>query len=234
VFTRRVRGPFFALLTQATALVFSLMLIGNLPMTAGFNGLTDFAVVFGRNKYDPSTNLWLYRMAAALLIGVLGLTLIIVRTRYGRLLVAVRDGEERVRFLGYNPAVVKTVGFALSAGIAGAAGALAAPIIGIVAPNQFGVVPSILFVCWVAVGGRGTLWAAAVGALVVNWFGDAVSHARPDDWSYVEGLLFVVVLAFAPGGLYGMARAIGRRLTAVPHRGRVRAQPVAESTAVAP
>ena len=88
----------------------------------------------------------------------------LVRSRYGRLLVAVRDREDRVRFLGYDPAVAKTVAFVVAAGMAGAAGAVAAPVIGIVAPNQFAVLPSILMVCWVAVGGRGTLYGAVLGA----------------------------------------------------------------------
>lgn len=211
VFTRRVRGPYFAVLTQATALVFTLILIGNLPLTAGFNGLTDFTEVFGRNKYDSGTTLWLYRVAAVVLLAVLAAGLALVRSRYGRLLTAVRDGEERVRFLGYNPAVVKAIAFGVSAGIAGIAGAVAAPIIGIVAPNQFGIVPSILVVCWVAVGGRGTLWGAVLGALVVNWLRDTVSSARPDDWQYVQGGLFIVVLAVAPGGLVGIVRSVRDR-----------------------
>lgn len=220
VFTRRVRGPFFALLTQATALIFTLILIGNLPLTAGFNGLTDFTTIFGRNKYEPATNLWVYRLAAVAMLAILALALVMVRSRFGRLLVAVRDSEERVRFLGYDPALIKAVGFAVSAGIAGIAGAIAAPIIGIVAPNQFGILPSILFVCWVAVGGRGTLWGAVIGALVVNWARTTVSSARPDDWSYLQGGLFVVVLAFAPGGIVGIAKAARQRVAALRRRDR--------------
>jgi urea transport system permease protein len=212
VFTRRVRGPFFALLTQATALVFTLILIGNLPLTAGFNGLTGFTKIFGRSKYEANTNLWLYRITAVVLLVVLAIALKVVRSRYGRLLVATRDSEARVRFLGYNPALVKTVAFSISAAIAGIAGALAAPVIGIVSPNQFGIVPSILFVCWVAVGGRGTLWGAAIGALVVNWMRVSVSAARPDDWSYLQGALFVFVLAIAPGGLIGIGRMAWPRI----------------------
>ena len=166
---------------------------------------------------------------------MLGLSLILVRSRFGRLLVAVRDGEERVRFLGYNPALVKTVGFAISAGIAGIAGAIAAPIIGIVAPNQFGIVPSILFVCWVAVGGRGTLWGAVIGALFVNWARVTVSSARPDDWQYVQGALFVVVLAFAPGGIVGIGSAALRRLRSpAPSTADRRRQVPVESTAQTP
>jgi len=208
VFRRRVRGPYFALLTQATALVFSLILIGNLPLTAGFNGLTGFNQIFGRSKYEADTNEWLYHISAIGLMVVVGVALWIVHSRYGKLLVATRDSEDRVRFLGYDPALVKTVAFAISAGMAGLAGAFAAPVIGIVAPNQFTVLPSILMVCWVAVGGRGTLWGAVVGALLINWGGTRVSEARPDDWTYIQGLVFVVVLAWAPGGLMGLGRSV--------------------------
>jgi urea transport system permease protein len=126
----------------------------------------------------------------------------------GRLLVATKDSEDRVRFLGYDPALVKTVAFAVAAGISGAAGALSAPIIGIVAPNQFAVLPSILIVCWVAVGGRGTLFGAALGALLVNWGQTRFSESRPDDWLYLQGLLFIVVVGFVPRGIMGIPAAL--------------------------
>jgi len=219
VFRRRVRGPFFALLMQATTLVFTLILIGNLPYTAGFNGL-EVRRLFDRSVREPDVRLWLYRAAAILMLVVLAAVLALVRTRFGRLLVAIRDGEERVRFLGYNPATVKTIVFTISAAVAGAAGMIAAPILGIVVPSAFGIVPSILLVCWVAIGGRGTLWGAAIGALVVNWFGDRVSASRPDDWQYVQGALFVVVLAFAPGGLFGIVRTLSGRLHDLPQHVR--------------
>ncbi|MFP5375333.1 MAG: urea ABC transporter permease subunit UrtC [Acidimicrobiia bacterium] len=220
VFKRRIRGPFFALLTQATAVIFALVLIGNLPLTAGFNGLTGFTTVFGRNRYDPATTTWLFQIAAAGLLAVLAVAMKVVGSRYGKLLQATRDSEDRVRFLGYDPALVKTFAFAVAAGMAGLAGAVAAPVFGIVSPGQFDAVPSILMVCWVAVGGRGTLWGAVLGALVVNWTRVEVSTARPDDWQYLQGLLFVAVLAFAPGGLAGVARSAWARAAAVPRRRR--------------
>ena len=207
VFKRRIRGPFFAILTQATAVIFALVLIGNLKLTAGFNGLTGFTKIFGRNKYEPGTNRWLYNVAAIGLLVVLAVAMKLVRSRYGKLLQATRDSEDRVRFLGYDPALVKTVAFMVAAGMAGLAGAIAAPVFGIVSPGQFDAVPSILMVCWVAVGGRGTLWGAVVGALVVNWTRVTVSEARPDDWQYIQGLLFVVVLGFMPGGFAGLLRS---------------------------
>ncbi len=206
VFKRRIRGPFFAILTQATAVIFALLLIGNLKLTAGFNGLTGFTKIFGRNKYDGDTNRWLYTVAAVGLLVVLALAMKIVRSRYGKLLQATRDSEDRVRFLGYDPAIVKTIGFVVAAGMAGFAGAIAAPVFGIVSPGQFDYLPSILMICWVAVGGRGVLWGAVLGALLVNWARVTVGAARPDDWLYMQALLFIVVLAFFPGGLAGLLR----------------------------
>jgi urea transport system permease protein len=208
VFKRRVRGPYFAILTQASTVVFWLLLVGQLQLTAGTNGLTNFSTIFGRNRYDPSTPQFVYSLAAGALVVIVGLGILLVRSRFGRLLVATRDAEDRVRFLGYDPALVKTVGFAIAAAMAGIAGALSAPIIGIVAPNQFAALPSILMVCWVAVGGRGTIWGAVLGALLVGWGRTTFSETWPEQWTYVQGLLFVVVVAFIPGGIAGLTRLV--------------------------
>jgi urea transport system permease protein len=211
VFSRRIRGPFFALLTQATALIFALLMVDQLPWTAGTNGLTSFNTVFGRNKYAPDTPDFLYWLTAGGLLVAVLIAWQLVHSRFGRLLLAVRDSEDRVRFLGYNPALVKTVAFAVSAGMAGLAGALAAPVIGIVAPNMFTVLPSILMVCWVAVGGRGTLWGAIGGAILVSWTKTTVSESWPEQWLYVQGLLFIVVVGFLPAGLAGALRTLWAR-----------------------
>lgn len=211
VFKRRIRGPFFAILTQASAIVFWLLLVGQLQLTAGTNGLTNFSTVFGRNKYDPGTPSFLYTITAVALLAVVLVGLQVVRSRFGRLLVATRDAEDRVRFLGYDPAVVKTIAFCISAGMAGLAGALSAPIIGIVAPNQFTALPSILMVCWVAVGGRATLWGAVLGAIAVNFGKTRFSEAFPDSWTYVQGALFIVVVGFVPGGIAGLVSMITKR-----------------------
>jgi urea transport system permease protein len=225
VFHRRIRGPYFALLTQAAALIFWLLLVGQLKLTAGTNGLTNFSTIFGRSKYSPETNRFLYFAAAVVLLVVLAVGRQLVRSRFGKLLMASRDGEDRVRFLGYDPALVKTVAFAVAAGMAGLAGALSAPIIGIVAPNQFTVLPSILMVTWVAIGGRGTLWGAVLGALLVSWGKTTFSESRPDDWLYLQGLLFVVVVAYAPGGVLGVLRSAGARVA------RLRRSPAIEEVA---
>ncbi|MGH9177647.1 MAG: urea ABC transporter permease subunit UrtC [Acidimicrobiales bacterium] len=229
VFNRRIRGPFFAILTQATALIFWLLLVGQLKLTSGTNGLTNFSTIFGRSKYQPSTNDFLYWLAAGGLLATMLIGFQLVRSRFGRLLVATRDGEDRVRFLGYDPAVVKTAAFVAAAGMAGLAGALAAPIIGIVAPNQFAVVPSILMVTWVAIGGRGTLVGAVIGALMVSWGKTTFSEWRPEDWLYLQGALFIVVVAYAPGGVVGVLRSIGRVVTGPFRRGGA-ASPAAAAT----
>jgi urea transport system permease protein len=211
VFRRRIRGPYFAILSQAAALIFWLILVGQLKITAGTNGLTNFVTVFGRSRYEPGTSRYLYVLAAVGLLAMALLARQLVRSRYGRLLVATRDSEDRVRFLGYDPATVKTVAFVVAAGMAGLAGALSAPIIGIVAPNQFAVLPSILMITWVAIGGRGTLVGAVLGALLVGRAETGFSESRPDDWIYLQGFLFVVVIAYVPGGLMGLLRS-GRDL----------------------
>lgn len=214
VFRRRIRGPYFALLTQAATLVFWLLLVGQLKLTAGTNGLTNFTTIFGRSKYQPATNKFLYYLAAAGLVVCVVVARQLVNSRFGRLLMAVRDGEDRVRFLGYDPAVVKTAAFAVAAGMAGLAGALSAPVIGIVAPNQFAVLPSILMIVWVAVGGRGTIYGPLAGALAVSWLRTKVSESRPEDWEYFQGALFVIVVALVPGGLAGLLVSARNRLGA--------------------
>lgn len=216
VFRRRIRGPYFALLTQATALVFWLLLVGQLQLTAGTNGLTNFSEVFGRNKYDPGTSGFLYYLAAGGLVVTVLVVRQLVHSRYGRLLIATRDAENRVRFLGYDPARAKTAAFVVAAGAAGLAGAFAAPIIGIVAPDQFSILPSILMIGWVAVGGRASIYGPLAGALLVGFLRTRVSETRPDDWQYFQGLLFVLVVAFIPGGLAGLVRSVRSRFAPSP------------------
>jgi len=228
VFRQRVRGAYFAILSQALAAAFVIVLVGNQGLTGGTNGLTNFQVFFGLSLADPAARRTLYVIVAAIVLGLYLLTRQLVRSRYGKLLVAVRDGEDRVRFLGYDPARVKLVAYVAAAGMAGIAGALFVPVVGIISPALLGVVPSIEMVIWVALGGRGTLAWAAAGALIVNWARTGVSEQWPSGWLYVQGLLFVVVIAFAPRGLAGLFR--GLRLPSWPQRGP-RPVPVGEEPA---
>ena len=209
VFRQRVRGAYFAILTQALAVAFVTLLVGQQGLTGGTNGLTNIRELLGLNLRDSGDRYVLYLVVVACLGTVFLIARQLVRSRFGKLLVAVRDGEDRVRFLGYDPAKVKTSAFAISAGMAGLAGALFVPVVGIISPALLGVVPSIEMVIWVAVGGRATIYGAALGAVVVNWAKTNLSERYPSGWLYFQGALFVIVMMFAPKGIAGLRSTVG-------------------------
>ncbi|MET7669672.1 urea ABC transporter permease subunit UrtC [Micromonospora luteifusca] len=211
VFRRRVRGAYFAILSQALAAALVILLIGQQGTTGGTNGLTDIKGFFGYDLDDPVNQRMVYFIIAGTLLVLLALTRQLIRSRYGELLTAVRDGEERVRFLGYDPASVKLVAYVVAAGMAGLAGALFVPAVGIISPALIGIVPSIEFVIGVAVGGRATLLGPVLGAVAVAWARTTLSERFPGTWTYLQGLLFVVVVAFLPGGLASLWALARRR-----------------------
>jgi urea transport system permease protein len=204
VFRRRVRGAYFAILSQALAAAFVILIVGQQGLTGGTNGMTNFSGFFGVDLTEASSTNTLYTFAVIALGVVYIIARQLVRSRFGRLLIASRDQEERVRFLGYDPATIKTIAYTVAAGMAGLAGALFVPIVGIISPALMGIVPSIEMVIWVAIGGRATLWGAVLGALLVNWAKSGLSERFPSFWTYFLGLLFIVVIAFAPQGLAGI------------------------------
>ena len=201
VFRSRVRGGYFAILTQALAAIFAILLVSQQGLTGGTNGLTNLSTVLGQDINAPATQRVIYLVTAAALMGSYLLTRALVRSRFGSLLVAVRDGEDRVRFLGYDPALVKTIAFALSGALAGLAGALFVPAVGIVAPGMLGIVPSIEMAIWVAIGGRGTLVGAVAGAVLFSAAKTVFSESLPSAWLYLQGALLVTVIVAAPRGL---------------------------------
>ncbi|MEV4287570.1 urea ABC transporter permease subunit UrtC [Nonomuraea bangladeshensis] len=214
VFRQRVRGAYFAILTQALAAALVILLVGQQGLTGGTNGMTNFFELFGQDLAEDSTQRGLYLVTAGVL-GVLYLaTRQLVNSRFGRLLVAVRDGEDRVRFLGYDPALVKTVTFAISAGMAGLAGALFVPVVGIISPALLGVVPSLELVVAVAVGGRHALAGAVLGAVVMGYAKTAFSEQFADGWLYLQGALFILVMTLAPKGIAGLLGRVRRARTA--------------------
>jgi urea transport system permease protein len=215
VFRQRVRGAYFAVLSQALAAAFVILLVGQQGLTGGTNGLTNFQTFFGLDLYDDADRRILYLIVAV----VLGLSYLgvrqLVRSRYGQLLVAIRDGEDRVRFLGYDPAVVKTIAFAVSAGLAGIAGALFVPVVGLLTPTNLGIIASLELLIGVAVGGRYSLAGAVGGALLFHYAKTVFSESWPDSWLYVQGALFVAVMLWAPRGLAGL---VGQARDAIAHR----------------
>ena len=216
VLKRGVRGAYFAILTQAMAVAFATLLIATIKQTGGFNGLNTFTKFFGQNLYDPAVKKNVYMIAASLLIVCLLVVWQLYRSRYGELLVATRDAEARIRFLGYDPANIKTVAYVVAAVMAGIGGALFVPIVGIVSPANVGVVPSIAFLIGVAIGGRSTLFGPALGAIAVAWAQTTLSESFPSFWTYFQGALFVVVVAFLPGGLASAGKLLRRRPAAAP------------------
>lgn len=211
IFRQRIRGAYFAILTQALAAAFVILLIGQQGYTAGTNGLTNMTVMFGYDLTDPLNQRALYLVVAVVLGGAYLLARQLVASRYGRLLIAVRDGEDRVRFLGYSPTTVKVLAFTVSAGMAGLAGALFVPVVGIMSPALLGIVPSLELLIGVAVGGRATLVGAVMGTVLVNYAKTGLSEQFPSGWLYLQGALFIAVVAFAPRGLAGLWEAVRSR-----------------------
>lgn len=203
VFKRRVRGAYFAILSQALAAALAILLTGQQAI-GGFTGLSDFRSFFGFRLSDPANRQMLFFIAAGTLLVVVALIRQLNRSRYGELLVAVRDAEERVRFLGYDPANIKIVAYVVAAFLAGIAGALFTPIVGIISPADIGVIPSIAFLIGVAIGGRTTLLGPILGAIGVAWAQTSLSEQFPSGWTYMQGILFIVVVGFIPAGLAGL------------------------------
>lgn len=203
VFKRRVKGTYFAILSQALAAALAILLTGQQKI-GGFTGLSDFRAFFGFKLSDPANRQMLFFIAAGTLLLVVAAVRQLMHSRYGELLVAVRDQEERVRFLGYDPANIKIVAYVVAAFFAGIAGALFTPIVGIISPADIGVVPSIAFIIGVAIGGRTTLLGPVLGAIGVAWAQTALSEEFPSSWTYLQGVLFIVVVGFIPAGLAGV------------------------------
>ena len=211
-FRSRIRGVYFSIITQALALSTWLMFNRNSLNLGGTNGLSGFKTVFGFPLTDPRTQRGLYVATVLCLFGAYLLCRWITRSPAGKVLVAIRDSETRVLFSGYSPAGFKLFVFVVSAILAGVAGALYVPQVGIITPAKVGVLPSIEMIIWVAAGGRGTLTGAVIGAFGVNWLQSKLTTSYPDFWLFVLGGLFVGVVLFFPDGAVGGAQALARRL----------------------
>jgi urea transport system permease protein len=206
VFRRRVGGVYFALITQALALAFSTLLISQQAYTGGFNGLTDYSTLFGIDITTEGAARYIYWITLLFVVAVYFFLRWLLSSRYGVMLRATRDGENRVRFLGHDPVPYKVVAFGIAGTLAGIGGALFTLHSGVVSPALVGVVPSIEMVVWVAVGGRNILWGAIAGTLLVNFAKDQISSAFPSLWLYGLGALFILAVSFLPAGIAGLFR----------------------------
>jgi urea transport system permease protein len=209
-FKSRVTGVYLSIITQAMTYALMLAFFRNDMGFGGNNGLTDFKEILGFSIQAGSTRTGLFvASAAALALGFV-ICRAVVASRVGKVLAAIRDAESRTRFLGYKVEAYKLFTFTLSACLAGVAGALYVPQVGIINPSEFAPANSIEMVIWVAIGGRGTLIGPVIGAVVVNYAKTWFTGALPEIWLFALGGLFIAVTLFMPKGLAGLARQSGQ------------------------
>ena len=204
VFRNRINGVYFSILTQASLLVFFNFFNGQQKLINGTNGLkTDVTKLFGEMVGSELIQRYFFWITAFLVITAWFFSKWLIKGRFGNILIGIRDDEPRVRFTGYNPVLFKTIIFSIAGALAGISGALYTVQSGIVSP-QFMTVPfSIEMVIWVAVGGRGTLLGAILGAVFINYAKSLVSEALPASWMFIQGGLFILVVTTLPQGILG-------------------------------
>jgi urea transport system permease protein len=203
-FRSRVTGVYLSIITQAMTFALLLAFFRNDMGFGGNNGLTDFKDILGFSVQAPLTRATLFALSALALVTCFVIARRIVSSKFGRILVGVRDAESRTRFLGYRVEHYKLFVFTVSAMMAGLAGALYVPQVGIINPSEFSPENSIEAVIWTAFGGRGTLWGAALGAIVINAAKSWFTGVMPDAWLFMLGGLFIFVTLFMPKGLAGL------------------------------
>ena len=213
-FVSRVRGVYFSILTQALTVAAMMFFSKNEMKLCGTNGLTHFKTIAGYDLSEPNVKIGLYVVTLLCLLGSFYLCTLLTGSRFGRVLLAVRDSETALRFAGYKPYAYKTAIFIFAGMLAGLAGLLYTPQANIMTPSYMEARWSILMVIWVAVGGRGTLTGAVVGALVINLLYSVMTSQwslgafiwKPSYWPFVLGLLFIVVVLALPNGIVGLWR----------------------------
>ncbi len=209
VFRNRIRGVYFSILTQAATIVFFNFFNGQQKLFNGTNGLTNYKTLLGATVNTPQTQFVFYTLTVLFLVASYALCRSLTEGRFGNLLIAIRDDESRVRFTGYNPTGYKVFVFAISAALAGLAGAMFTLQSGIISPKAMDIAFSIEMVIWVAVGGRATLVGAILGALLVNFGKSLLSEKFPEIWLFFQGGLFLIVVTVLPDGVVGWMRSQG-------------------------
>lgn len=211
MFKRRVGDVYFSIVTQAIAAILTILIIGQQGLTGGVNGITDLKTLMGWDIRGDEAKVTLYFVCAVLLLCCILLGRFILTSKLGRLLMAMRDKEERVRFSGYDVASFKIFVFCVAAAFSGIGGALFTLQVGFMSPSFVGIVPSIEMVIFAAVGGRMSLLGAVYGALLVNYGKTVFSESFPELWLYFMGGLFIVVVMYFPNGLAGLYQSHGRK-----------------------
>jgi urea transport system permease protein len=212
MFKRRVGGVYFAIITQAIAVILTILIVGQQGYTGGINGITDLRTLLGWDiRTDGAKYLLYYACCVALLLCLL-VGNFIINSRFGRLLIAMRDQEDRVRFSGYDVANMKVFVFVMASVFAAIGGAFFTLQVGFMSPTFIGAVASIEMVVFCAVGGRLSIVGAACGAFIVSWAKTSLSDSFPQIWPVVMGALFIGVVMFFPRGLAGLVSDYGSKL----------------------
>ncbi len=207
-FRSRIKGVYFSIITQALTYAAMLLFFRNETGFGGNNGFTDFKRILGHGITSPEMRLVLFGLTALALAATLVFSAWLVKSKFGRVLAAIRDAESRVMFIGYNPLWYKLTIWVISAVLCGIAGALYVPQVGIINPSEMSPANSIEIAIWVAVGGRGTLIGPVIGAFTVNLAKSWFTVSFPEYWLFFLGLLFIVVTLLLPQGLVGLWKKI--------------------------
>jgi urea transport system permease protein len=207
-FRSRIKGVYFSIITQALTFAAMLLFFRNETGFGGNNGFTDFKRVLGFSITAPETRVVLFALSALALMLTLVLANYLVKSKFGRVLAAIRDAESRVMFLGYNPLWYKLFVWTLSAMLCAIAGALYVPQVGIINPSEMSPANSIEMAIWVAVGGRGTLIGPVIGAGIVNLAKSWFTVSFPQYWLFFLGTLFIVITLYLPNGVVGLWRTL--------------------------
>jgi urea transport system permease protein len=224
MFTRRVGGVYFAIITQAIAAILTILIVGQQGYTGGINGMTDLKTLQGWDIRTDVARFTLYYLNCFLLLGCLCIGRFILDSRLGRVLLAMRDQEERVRFSGYDVSHFKMFVFCVAALFSALGGAMFTLQVGFMSPSFVGIVPSIEMVIFTAVGGRTSLAGAVYGTLLVNYGKTVFSESFPELWLLLLGALFILVVLFFPHGITGVLHDATSRLGAVIRRRRHRSR----------
>jgi len=212
MFKRRVGGVYFAIITQIIALIITVLIVGQQGYTGGINGITDLRTLHGWDIRDDSSKYILYFINAFLLFAVIFLSRYILTSKFGQLLLAMRDKEDRVRFSGYDVSNFKIFVFCIAASISALGGAMFTLQVGFMSPSFVGIVPSIEMVIFAAVGGRMSLIGVVYGTLLVNFGKTMFSETFPEVWLFLMGGLFIAVVMFFPNGLAGIWEKHGKKM----------------------
>jgi urea transport system permease protein len=233
MFKRRVGGVYFAIITQAVALILSVLIVGQQGLTGGINGITDLKTMHGWDIRSDSAKYILYYVNGVLLIGCVVFTRWVLSTKFGMLLLALREKEDRVRFSGYDVANFKTLAFCMSAVMCAIGGAMFTLQVGFMSPSFVGITPSIEMVIYTAVGGRMSVVGAVFGTLLVNFAKTFFSEEYPDLWLFLMGGTFIGVVLLFPDGLAGLYERFGKPFIAKRLRNRAATKKDEPTVAVA-